>query len=620
MLLPSALAAGEITPSNLRAAGLLPFVYVFPALGLSTLQSLVSNLWGQRISEPVLSKVEGSASQRVQSFAVRYLPFAICYLLLGVLTLITASAYFGDWAISPALYYAADGDLADAATYLNRADLTATTVYVASIHYEHPTLALFAEKYGDIHRLTGGRTVVFPAKGDALLAYPRSASDDLPWVESVLPDDALVDAPLGPDGAPAFHVYRARANGTPTPAHPLDANFSHAVQLLGYDVIERPRSGGSVEIAVWWRVLNAPGSDDYRPTARLADPWGNVWGETLPFHYISKEWEPGEIVVDHLSIPVAPGVPPGNHTVRFGFYSANADRRLAVLDESGRYAGTYVGLPVRLERAAKAPNPDDLGIRDRLNARIGSLTLLGANLDTQTARPGEPLFLTLFWRAEKAGIPDRDVVLTLGDVTLHEGAPVHGTYPFSAWAAGETVADRYGPRLPRDMPAGEYQLGLQVGSQAIDLGAVTVQATERVFDAPSIPHPLNINLGDQVKLLGYDLSADAAAPGDKLTLTLYWRALREMDESYTVFTHLMAPDGTIAGQKDNPPVGGSYPTNLWLSGEVVVDVYEIPISADAAPGEHVLEIGLYVAETGARLPVLGEFTDAVTLQVVIIEE
>jgi len=93
-----------------------------------------------------------------------------------------------------------------------------------------------------------------------------------------------------------------------------------------------------------------------------------------------------------------------------------------------------------------------------------------------------------------------------------------------------------------------------------------------------------------------------------------------MDESYTVFTHLMAPDGTIAGQKDNPPVGGSYPTNLWLSGEVVVDVYEIPISADAAPGEHVLEIGLYVAETGARLPVLGEFTDAVTLQVVIIEE
>jgi hypothetical protein len=340
----------------------------------------------------------------------------------------------------------------------------------------------------------------------------------------------------------------------------------------------------------------------------------------LPFHYISKEWEPGEIVVDHLSIPIAPGAPPGDYAVRFGFYSANADRQLAVLDDAGRYGGTYTELPVHLERVSKAADPGDLDIRVRLNARIDGLTLLGANLNTQTVRPGEPLFLTLFWRAEEAGIPDYDVVLTLGSATLHAGAPVHGTYPFSAWVAGEIVADRYNPRLPRDMPAGEYNLRLQVGGQAIDLGAVTVQATERVFDVPPVSHPLAANLGDQVELLGYDLSADVAAPGDTLTLTLYWRALREMDESYTVFTHLVAADGTIAGQKDNPPVGGSYPTNLWLSGEIVVDVYEIPISADAAPGEHALEVGLYIAETGARLPVLGESTDAVILQVVAIEE
>jgi hypothetical protein len=275
---------------------------------------------------------------------------------------------------------------------------------------------------------------------------------------------------------------------------------------------------------------------------------------------------------------------------------------------------------VRLKRATGATDPGDLDIRQRLNTRIDGLILLGANLDTQTARPGEPLFLTLFWQTKEAGIPDHDVVLTLGDATLHAGTPVHGTYPFSTWAAGETVADRYSPRLPRDMPAGDYRLRLQVSSQVIDLGTVSVQATERVFAIPSISHPIVANLGDQVELLGYDLSADTGAPGDTLTLTLYWRALQDMDESYTVFTHLVAADGTIVGQKDNPPVGGSYPTNLWLSGEVVVDVYEIPISADAAPGEHALEVGLYIAESGARLPVLGESTDAVALQIVIIEE
>jgi 4-amino-4-deoxy-L-arabinose transferase-like glycosyltransferase len=41
MLLPSALATGEITPSNLRAAGLLPFLYLLPALGISLIKAQI---------------------------------------------------------------------------------------------------------------------------------------------------------------------------------------------------------------------------------------------------------------------------------------------------------------------------------------------------------------------------------------------------------------------------------------------------------------------------------------------------------------------------------------------------------------------------------------------------
>jgi hypothetical protein len=241
-------------------------------------------------------------------------------------------------------------------------------------------------------------------------------------------------------------------------------------------------------------------------------------------------------------------------------------------------------------------------------------------LDTLAARPGEPLFLSLFWQAEEAPLPNYTVALKLGDVVLYAGAPVQGTYPTSGWAAGEVVVDRYGPRLPRGVPAGEYALTVKVGGTSVDLGTVTVQATARIFDVPPISHPLAANLGDRVELLGYDLSAGSASPGDTLALTLYWRALAEMDESYTVFTHVAAPDGSIVGQKDNPPAGGSYPTDLWLPGEVVVDIYEIPISADAAPGEHTLEVGAYVAETGARLPVVGTATDAIVLQTITIGE
>lgn len=199
----------------------------------------------------------------------------------------TAIAYFRDWAPSAALYYAADGDLVDLARYLNAGDLTGVTPYIASIHYRHPTLAALARDYGRIRWLTGGSTVVFPAQGEALLIVPRSASDDLAWIESVLPADSLVAALPGPDGAPAFHAYRVAAGPEVSPTHPLTANLANAVNLLGYDVLGEPRSGASADVAVWWRVLTAPGQGDYGPVARLADPWGSVWGESAPFHQIT---------------------------------------------------------------------------------------------------------------------------------------------------------------------------------------------------------------------------------------------------------------------------------------------------------------------------------------------
>jgi len=542
------------------------------------------------------------------------------------LTPTTATVYFRDWASSAALYYAADGDLADVAAYLNQTDLTATTPYVASVHYRHPTLAFLTENYGAIHWLTGGRTVVFPAEGEALLIFPRSASEDLAWVQSVLPDGALFSTLPDPDGAPAFHVYRVgpASDGSTekvlAPTHPLTADLAHVALLLGYDVIGEPRSGESAEVAIWWRVLSRPDGGNYGPIVRLADPWGFVWGSTQDFHYPSEQWTAGELVVDHISILVSPGAPPGDYLIRFSLYSTHADSLLPVLDDTDRYAGTYVELPLRLARATAPPDPDKLGIRTRLDTPTGGLTLLGANLDTPSARPGERLYLTLFWRADAAPLPDYDVTLSLGDATLYAGAPVHGTYPTSGWTAGEIVADRYDPRLPRDTLPGDHPLWLRLGDQVLDLGTVTVPATDRAFDAPSISRPLTATLGGQVELLGYDLSAEVIARGDTLTLTLYWRALIEMDESYTVFTHLLAPGGSMTGQQDNLPVGGSYPTNLWLAGEVVTDVYGIPVRADAAPGAHRLEVGMYVAETGARLAIGGGPDDFIVLQTITITE
>jgi len=58
----------------------------------------------------------------------------------------------------------------------------------------------------------------------------------------------------------------------------------------------------------------------------------------------------------------------------------------------------------------------------------------------------------------------------------------------------------------------------------------------------------------------------------------------------------------IWAQRDSVPGNGQVPTNTWVEGEIVTDVYELEVDPSAPPGEYVLEMGMYEAATGQRLP------------------
>jgi len=40
-----------------------------------------------------------------------------------------------------------------------------------------------------------------------------------------------------------------------------------------------------------------------------------------------------------------------------------------------------------------------------------------------------------------------------------------------------------------------------------------------------------------------------------------------------------------------------------MEGEILTDEYEIVVNPEAPPGEYVIEIGMYDASTGERLPI-----------------
>ena len=123
-----------------------------------------------------------------------------------------------------------------------------------------------------------------------------------------------------------------------------------------------------------------------------------------------------------------------------------------------------------------------------------------------------------------------------------------------------------------------------------------------------LTHPLEADFDGQVRLLGYDLPTGPFAPGDTISLRLYWLGQAQMTDWYKVFVHLWGTpspveDGRIWGQEDVHPCDNSYPTPWWAVGDVVADEYRVSINPDTPPGEYQLVVGLYL-EDGPRLTVL----------------
>lgn len=134
----------------------------------------------------------------------------------------------------------------------------------------------------------------------------------------------------------------------------------------------------------------------------------------------------------------------------------------------------------------------------------------------------------------------------------------------------------------------------------------------RLWEAPDIEHKLDADLGGKVRLLGYD--GDCRIEDGACSVTLYWQAQARLDTSYTVFAQLLDPAGRVRAQVDAAPQAGGYPTIWWLPGEVVVDPVSLALPADAPRDvPYRLIVGLYDAQTGARLPLAGADRDSIEL-------
>ena len=622
MILPTALAVGEIVPSNLRSVGLMPFIFYLPALGLVTLVEQLADLFRR-------SNEEAGAFLRylrlLEGYDVNYAFVVLLILLLGIA--FTGRAYFQEWSSRTDLFYDSDADLVAAAEFLNRVPDSVETIYVAALHYRHPTLAFLSERYDDVKWLPQSKAFVLPPEGDALYVYP--ANSPVPtWAMPYLEAAENSSGPLGPDGDPTFVAYRLEQRpGLEVPVS-RQANFGNDVRLLGYDVAPAT-AGEEIPLALYWEVIGSP-RGSVRPFVHLYDAWGNRWSQSETFTYPAEQWAVGENVVQRIEVPVPPGTPPGNYRLRIGFFDPKSGTRLSRLDGEGRYAGDSLYVE-NVELAAGTP-PDHLpqaphGVTQQVRP---GLQLLGYDRTRSAVATGQTLPITLWWWATQRQ-PSMTVRLELvrGDnsgIILLNTKPVHGSYPFERWQPSQFLLDKVDVSIPTDLPAGSYRLHLRLLAASgetvftTSLGAVEVTATERSFAPPPVQYPLKATLGGEIRLLGYDLQQ---VEEGQFALSLLWQAVHEPADDYTVFVHVLNQDGSCClWQQDVMPRQGTYPTGRWLPEEVVVDEYQIELPADVQAGRYPIEVGLYVAENGRRLlvtvPNMPE-SDTVDLRPLVVE-
>ena len=260
----------------------------------------------------------------------------------------------------------------------------------------------------------------------------------------------------------------------------------------------------------------------------------------------------------------------------------------------------------------------------------GAIRLIRTDTLPTLVAPGETFEVRLRLHVIDTPTSNLNVLVRLVDGAGNEVARNEG-WPFGAatsdWRPGGIYVDGHAITLPANVAPGYLRVEVGFYDPATQtLITPTIAGTSTplpdllpvgyVVVGPQ-PSPPSMDpapqLADEVRVIGAGVgevarTGDAlprveTAPGDALSLTVAWQAIRPPRADYTILIHLVGPDGTPVAQWDRPPLEGVVPGTLWREGETLVDAMTLPLPGELAPGDYTLVIGLYDLATLGRLPV-----------------
>jgi hypothetical protein len=347
MLLPTILSTES--PHFPRASGVMPLVFALPAIGLS--------------------RVWGAANRRGWPYLGLTLAAAVLALSMGN----TIYAYFlGPYSSSQELYFAFDGNDSDLAVSVNQflgvgwqgSGWLATQVQARPGRVVLIDQQLWNDKFRQaaLQLQVPFAPNATPAFGfiQTRLEQPGAAINDqemrlivLPGQEQpaveLLPRNRLIhveDGPRtlhGPSAPPLYRTYTA-TQPEALPAKPL-ACFQESIELLAADLHPQPNG---LDVNLTWQARATLSYDYTIFTHVLAQ--GKVVGQVDGYpalgRYLTSWWRPGDVIADERVVPIPPGTPLDQVSVRVGIYRLDTRVNMAASDCAGTALGEFIVLPM----------------------------------------------------------------------------------------------------------------------------------------------------------------------------------------------------------------------------------------------------------------------------------
>ncbi len=295
MATPAFLTA-DMIPKGVRVLGVVPGVFVFPALAMDALLERARSVTRSGGAKGLIAGKgmprfawNGDLSHRAAVVLI-----ALC--LIGS-AMWTTYDYFVAWANLPELPLAFDTDMVEVSNFVQRQPAD-QPVWVSAEVYRHPTLMLLGKRvptsqYFDratrVREFDARTSIVVSAnQPNALYVFVREQAPPAEWLARVAPQSTRIEQ------GTYFAAYRLGALATPQQS--TGVSFNPLLKLIGYSRYDGDPRG----VVLYWQVTQLPDDrTDMQATLALLGSSGvSVAQGKHTFGVPPMEWAMGDVIAD----------------------------------------------------------------------------------------------------------------------------------------------------------------------------------------------------------------------------------------------------------------------------------------------------------------------------------